>query len=55
MWECRSCAHEGGEYGDAIRETLATMESVRLVSAEDALAACNSFTTEGLRSCGITF
>ena len=55
MREWRSCARGSSELGDALRETLATIESVRVVSAEDALAACECFAKEGLGCCGISY
>ena len=53
MGEGASCARGGAEFGNAKCETLATSLSARMVSAEDALAACECLTKEGLRCCGV--
>jgi len=48
-----ACISRGGiESGDC--ETLATTESVRVVSAYGALAACECLAKEGLRCCGVS-
>ena len=44
----------GGEFGNTHREPLAAIQSARVVSAEDALAACQCLSEEGLCCYGVS-
>ena len=56
--EERTHVREDSPHGNllgTLREARTTIESVWVVSAEDALEACKGLTKEGLSCCGVSF